>query len=89
MTWSPFERGDALADLDDDARALMAHDGGKQAFGIGAGNGEFIGVANAGGLDFDQHLAFLGAVEINLDDFQRFAFFKGNGGARFHGFPSV
>ena len=64
------ERGHTLANLHHDARALMAHDGRKQAFGIGAGNGEFIGVADAGCLDFNQNLAFLRACQVNLNNFQ-------------------
>ena len=75
------QRFHALADLDHDARTFVAHDGGEQAFGIGAGNGEFIGVANAGGLDFNQNLALLGAGQINFNNFKGFACFKGNGGA--------
>ena len=41
------QRFHALANLHHDARPFVAHDSGKQAFGIGAGYGEFIGVANA------------------------------------------
>jgi hypothetical protein len=36
----------------------MAEDGREQAFRVGAGKGEFIGVANAGGLDLDQDFTF-------------------------------
>ena len=74
------QRGDALANLHHNARTLVAHDGGKQAFGIGTGNGEFIGMANAGGLDFNQNLALLGTGQINFNNFKGFACFKGNGG---------
>jgi hypothetical protein len=34
----------------------MAEDRGKQTLGIGTGQRELIGVADAGGLDFDQNL---------------------------------
>jgi hypothetical protein len=54
----------------------MAHDGREGAFGVGAGNGEFIGVTNAGGLDLDQHFAFLRALEVDLDDLQWFCYFR-------------
>ena len=83
-----FQRSDTGADIDDDARPLMAHDGREQAFGISARDGELVGVADAGGLDFHQHFASLRAFEINLDDFERFSGFKGDGGAGFHGFRS-
>ena len=67
MTWSPFlDRRDALADIDDDAGALMAEDGRKQALRIGARQREFVGVADAGRLDLDQHLAGARAVELDV-----------------------
>jgi len=43
------------AGVDHDARAFVAEYGGKQPFGIGARKREFVGVADAGGLDLDQH----------------------------------
>jgi hypothetical protein len=52
-----LQRGHALAHLEHDARALMAEDRGEQALGVGARQGEFVGVADAGGLDLDQNLA--------------------------------
>src|SRR6185312_12860153 len=42
-----LERGNARPDFDHDARALMAEDRRKETFGIGAGAGEFVGVADA------------------------------------------
>ena len=50
--------GDALADFDHDARALVAEHGGKQALRVLAREGEGVGVANAGVRDAHQHLAF-------------------------------
>jgi hypothetical protein len=41
-------------------------------------------VADAGVRDFDQHLAFARWCDVDLDDLQRLARFKGDGGARFH-----
>ena len=67
-----FQGRYASADVDDNARALVAEDAGEKTFGVGAGQGEVIGVADAGRLDFDQHLAGAGAIEIYLDDFKRF-----------------
>ena len=58
MTWSPWlHRGDARADLDDDARALVPEDDREQALGVCARAGELVGVADARRLDLDQHLA--------------------------------
>jgi hypothetical protein len=42
----------------------MAKDRGEDAFGVGAGQGEFVGVADAGGLDLDQDLALFRVVEV-------------------------
>ena len=72
------------ADIDDDAGALMAEDRREQAFRIGARQRELVGVADAGRLDLDQHLAGLGAVEIDLHDLQRLSGGDGDGGAGFH-----
>src|SRR5207249_10462719 len=59
------ERGDAGADIDHDAGALMAQDGREDAFRVGARERVVVGVADAGGLDLDQHLAELRALEVN------------------------
>ena len=65
MTWSPgFSAGHAGADLAHDAGAFMAEDRGKQAFRIGARQRVGVGVADAGGLDLDQHFAGLRAFQI-------------------------
>ena len=69
---------------DHDARALVAEDGGEEALGVGAGEGELVGVADAGRLDLDQHLALARALEVDLDDLQRLACGKGYGCAAFH-----
>ena len=61
------------ADIDNDAGAFMPEDRRKQSFRIGAGQREFVGVADAGGLDLDQHFAGLGAFELNRRDFERLA----------------
>ena len=66
MTWSPFFSDFTPgADVDHDARALVAEDRGEQAFRIGARERELIGVADAGGLDLDQHLAGPRAFEVD------------------------
>ena len=84
-----FQRGHAGAYFHHNTRPLMAHNGREQAFRISAGDGEFIGVANARCLDLDQHLAEFRALQIHLDDFKGTAFFKGDSGAGFHGAFSV
>jgi hypothetical protein len=55
-----LQRRHALAHLQHDARALMAEDRGEQPLGVGARQGEVVGVADAGGLDLDQDLARAG-----------------------------
>ena len=72
MTWSPFfSAGDARPDLDHDARAFMAEDRRETALGIGARQRVVVGVADAGGLDLDQHLAGLRAFEVDGLDAER------------------
>ena len=63
----------ATADLDHHPGALVPEDGGEQPLGILAREGEGIGMANAGGLDLDQHLAGPWAVEIYGLDAERLA----------------
>ncbi len=75
----------AGADVDDDTGAFMAENGREQTFGIGTGKGEIVGMADAGRLDLDQHLAGAGAFELNGHDLQRFSCLHGNGGANVHG----
>ena len=52
-----LDRGDAGPDIDHDARAFMAENDREQSFRIRSGAREFVGVADAGRLDLDQHLA--------------------------------
>ena len=74
------QRRHALAGIHHDARALMATDGGEQALWIGAREGVFAGMADAGGLDLDQHLAFARTVEIDGLQTKRLTGFPGHGG---------
>ena len=84
-----LQAGHAGADLGHDAGALMAEDRREDAFRIAARESEFIGVADAGRLDFDQH--FAGARTFEVDGFQaeRLAGLAGHGGANFHGNTSL
>ena len=79
-----FELADARPDIDDDAGALMAEDRRKQPLGIGARQRVFVGVADAGGLDLDQHLAGARTVEIDGFQGQLLARFVGDRGTHLH-----
>ena len=79
-----LQRGHAGAAFDDDARALMPQNGGKKPLRVGTRQGEFIGVANAGGLDFHQNLARFGAFEVHFHDFEWFSGGYGDGGTGAH-----
>jgi hypothetical protein len=67
------DSGDAGAEVDDDAGAFMAEDRRKQSLWVGAGAREFVGVADTGGLELDQHLAGSRPFEANRLDRQRCA----------------
>ena len=75
---------DARADVDDDARAFVAEDRGKQAFGIRAGQRELVGVADAGRLDLDQHFSRFRTFEIDGFDRERRARLVRDGGMNPH-----
>ena len=79
-----LHRGDARADLDDDAGALVAEDRREEALGIGARQRELVGVADAGRLDLDQHLEGLRSLELHRLDLQRLAGLEGHSGAHVH-----
>jgi hypothetical protein len=78
-----LDAGDALADGLDDAAALMAQDAGEDPFRIFAGQGEGIGVADAGSDDPHPHFTGFGRFDIDFNDLQRLVGGKGNGGAGF------
>jgi hypothetical protein len=63
----------------------MAEDRRKQPLGIGARQRELVGVADAGGLDLDQHLARAGSIELDGRDLQRLAGGNSDSGANVHG----
>ncbi len=75
---------DALADVDDDSRPLVTENGWEQSLGIGARQGEIVGVADAARLDLDENLALARAIEVDLHDFKRLAGGDGDGGAGLH-----
>src|SRR5438105_14206493 len=63
----------------------MAEDSGEEAFRIGPGTRELIGVTNPSRLYFDQNLSSLWSVEIDLRHFQRLAGLECHCGAHLHG----
>src|SRR3546814_8633797 len=65
------DAGDALADLDHHARALVAEHHRKQALGVRARQRERIGVAQRGVGDLHQHLDPARRLDVDLDDMQR------------------
>ena len=65
------QRGHTLADIDHDARALVPQHHRELPFRVGARQRVFVGVADAGRLDLDQHLSFLGTLELDLFDDER------------------
>ena len=64
---------------------FVAEDRREQPLGIGARARELVGVADAGRLDLDQHLAGLRALELDLLDDQRLARLVRHGRACLHG----
>ncbi|MNL56377.1 hypothetical protein D3C87_1798680 [compost metagenome] len=79
-----LDRGHAGADVDDDTSAFMTEDRREETFGVRTGQREIVGVADAGRLDLDQHLAGPRAFELNGHHFQRLAGLNGDGGAYIH-----
>ena len=80
------KRRHARPHVDDDAGTLVAQNRREQAFRICAGQGERVGVADAGRLDLDQHFAGPRSVEIDGLDAERHTRLPGYGGLRLHGF---
>jgi hypothetical protein len=79
---------DPRTDIDDDAGALMAQNGGEQPFRIGARERKLVGVADTGGLHLDQNLPGLGSVEVDLHDVERLGLLQCNRSSGLHGgFP--
>ena len=76
--------GHARADIDDDAGALMAQDGGEQPLRVGAGKRELVGVADAGRFYLDQYFPGFRPVQIHLGDFERLGLFECDGSTGFH-----
>ena len=81
--------GDSLADVLDDAGALVAEHARRIARRIGAARGVEVGVADAAGLDAHEHLARLGACELDVLDDERLAELLEHRGADLHPWLSL
>src|SRR5882762_4366214 len=60
-----FHAGDPRARFDHYARTLVAENRREQTLGVGARAREFVGMADAGRLDLDQHLAGLRPLQLH------------------------
>jgi hypothetical protein len=85
MTWSPgFSDVTPSPTSSTTPAPFMAEDRGEQPLGVRARQREIVGVADAGGLDLDQDLARLRAVEVHIHDLQRLSRFQRDGGTCTH-----
>ena len=75
-----LDAGDALADGFDDAAPLMTEDAGEDPFRIFTGEGEGIGVADAGRDYAHPHFARLGRHDLDFFDGEGLARAPGDGG---------
>ena len=82
-----FRRRDAGTDVDDDARALVSEDDGKESLRIGAGARELVRVTHAGRFDLDEHFAGPRPLQLDLFDDERLPRLVCNGCACSHGSP--
>ena len=84
-----LEAFDTRAHLNHNTGAFVAQNRRENPFRIITAEGKGIGVANAAGLDLNQHLPLFGAGQIHFYNFQGFSCLKGNRSACFHGALSV
>ena len=73
--------GHAGPDLFHDRAALVAEDRGEQSLRVGARQGVGVRVADAGGDDAHQDLAFLRAFDVDFFDLEWLARFVGDRGS--------
>jgi hypothetical protein len=78
------QRADLGTDRLDDAGALVPEHGRRVAGGVGAGGGVEVGVADAAGVEADQHLAGPRLGQLDLLHRQRLAELLQNRGAHLH-----
>ena len=79
-----FNAADVGADLDHNTSAFVSQYRRKQTLRVVAGQRKGVSVADAGGLDFDQHFSRFGPVQPHGFDGQRLAGLVGDGGADIH-----
>jgi hypothetical protein len=75
---------DAGTDLHDDARALVPEDAGEQALRVLPRERVFVGMADAGRFQLDQHFARFRAPDLDHFDTEWFARFQGDGCSSLH-----
>src|SRR5690606_2619138 len=81
-----LERRHARTHFQHHARAFVAQNRRKQAFGVGARERVVIGVADTGGLHLYQHFESLGALQLDFLDGQRFTRLPGDSSSGLHVF---
>ena len=79
-----LHRGDARADVNHDARALVAQNGRKQSLGVGARQRELIGMTNAAGPDLHQNFAGARSFKLNMSHGKGLAGLESDGGFNVH-----
>src|SRR6202167_3513902 len=79
-----LHRGDARADLPDDAGALMAEDRGENSFAVQTIQRIGIGVTDARRLDLDKDFASLWTIQVEFDDLKRLFCLERDCGACLH-----
>jgi hypothetical protein len=80
-----FDAGHALSHLHHHTGTFVTQDDGEEAFGIGAGTGELVGVANPGGFDLNQHFPGMGTLQVHFLHNQGLTRAIGDSSAAFHG----
>lgn len=68
-----LDTGNAFAHFNNDTGPFMTQHNREHAFGVFARQRECIGMADTGVGDLDQHFAFAGRGNVNLDDFKWFS----------------
>ena len=77
------------AHVDNDTGAFMAKNGGKLAFRVVTAQSECIGVAYAGGFQFNKNFPGLWTFEVDFTDFEGPAGGNGDCCASFHAYDSL
>ncbi len=81
---SNCQRSHPFSDFSDDACALMAQNGGKQALWVITTQRKRVRMTHARVRDLNQHLPSPGALYVDFDDFEWLVCFEGDGGSALH-----